>query len=363
MAHIFAGELTRIDAAVLGVMKTLPDEFWVYAEFNGIGRNVDWFVTRAATTQPSVLMLMELKRVSRPLRGSIDSTWELMTEAGGWQEIAPSNNRDINYYWQSVNTANALAEWLWNHQHRYREPADIRPQEDFKVWPDLVLLSPADVGHRLPLGPPSRYGRWWYSLNDWLRHVLTWKPRNGIALTPPELTNLAETLGLEPVPSTGERSIEPSLRPSDELLSFVSWLRSLEDRLARLETLLESATETALAAVPDSPVDRWPVDAATVAPLRSGVVPVRRPLNDEERGALLAAVTDLRQRGRSRALPTVIDVMNLKLGYRLQDTNYNGFGSARYMFEQARSEQIIKFAGYSGPNPLVYAEDEEIVTP
>jgi len=362
VAHIFAGEVTRIDDEALGAMKTLPDDFWVYAEFNGISRNVDWFVTRAASHQPSVLMLMELKRVARPLRGSIDSAWEITAESGGWQEIAPSNSRDINYYWQSVNTANVLAEWLWNHQQRYRETPEVRPQEEFKVWPDLVLLSPADVGHRLPLGPPSRYGRWWYTLEDWLRHVLTWKPRSGISLTPRELTNLGEALGLERITAQPVRASAHPSRPPDDLVSFVTWLRSLEERLSRLETLLEASTGAASAVALDGTPEKWGTEPSPPAG-RGPVSHVRRSLTDEERTALLEALAELRQRGRSRALPTVIDVLNFKLGYRLQDTNYNGFGSARFMFDQARADQIIKFGGYSGPNPLIYAEDEEMSEP
>lgn len=361
MAHIFAGEVTRIDTEALGAMKTLPDDFWVYAEFNGISRNVDWFVTRAATHQPSVLMLMELKRVSRPLRGSIDSAWEITAESGGWQEIAPSNSRDINYYWQSVNTANVLAEWLWNHQQRYRETPEVRPQEEFKVWPDLVLLSPADIGHRLPLGPPSRYGRWWYTLEDWLRHVLTWKPRNGISLTPRELTNLGEALGLERVAAQPVRVSTSTSRAPDDLHSFVTWLRSLEERLTRLETLLEAPSGGV--APGDGAPEKWGAEGGGPSGGRSTGPHVRRPLTEEERTALLDALAELRQRGRSRALPTVIDVLNFKLGYRLQDTNYNGFGSARLMFDQARADHLIKFGGYSGPNPLIYAEDEEVIEP
>lgn len=361
MAHIFAGELSRIDAEALGAMKTLPDEFWIYAEFNGIGRNVDWFVTRAASHQPSVLMLMELKRVSRPLRGSIDSAWEIGTESGGWQEIAPSNSRDINYYWQSVNTANVLAEWLWNHQHRYRDTADVRPQEEFKVWPDLVILSPADAGHRLPLGPPSRYGRWWYGLDEWLRHVLTWKPRSGISLTPRELTGLGEALGLELVAAQPSGPAGPNLREPEELLSFVGWLRSLDERMSRLEALVEAnLAASAPAHTVENGAERWTGEGGNGATGRLTPGGARRLLSDDERTALLGALAELRQRGRSRALPTVIDVLNFKLGYRLQDTNYNGYGSARFMFDQARAEQIIKFGGYSGPNPLIYAEDEDI---
>jgi hypothetical protein len=155
-------------------------------------------------------------------------------------------------------------------------------------------------------------------------------------------------------------SAHPSRAP-DDLVSFVTWLRSLEERLSRLETLVESSTGAAALALDGAP-DKWSGETGPPAG-RGPVSHVRRPLTDEERTALLDALAELRQRGRSRALPTVIDVLNFKLGYRLQDTNYNGFGSARFMFEQARADQIIKFGGYSGPNPLIYAEDEEMSEP
>ena len=366
MAHVYAGELSRIDLDVLDVVKTLPDEFWAYAEFNGIGRNVDWFIARSSTHTPSVLMLMELKRVSRPLRGSIDGEWELLGENGVWQEIVPSNSKDRNYYWQSVNTANALADWLWNNQHRYREATDVRPADDFKIWPDLVLLSPPDLGHRLPLGPASRYGRWWYSLDDWYNHVLSWRPRNGISLSYRELDYLGNALGLAPLIDGHQRRVEPAPAPPSELTAFFGWLRDLDARLSRVEAALHSLNPDGLpradAAAEDSG-ERSGVESFTPSGSSGAHAAARRTLSEEERQALTAAVHEVRARGRSRALPTIIDAMNLILGYRLQDTEYNGFGSARAMFEQARAEQAIRFGPYTGPNPTIYLAEEEPPVP
>lgn len=236
MARIFAGELSMIDQEVFDALKQLPDDFWVFAEFN-IGRNIDWFIVRPEN--PSTLILTELKRVSRPLRGAVNGLWEKQDASGEWEEM-PANASDANPYWQAVNSANALADWLWNNQQLYRETADIRPSAEFRVWPDLLLLSPQGVIHRLPLAPPSRYGRWWFSMDEWIRHVRGWTPRSGVSLHPREVVNLVEALRLTEIWSgSGETIEEPTSfdvgTPSSEPATFVSWLQTLEQRVARLE--------------------------------------------------------------------------------------------------------------------------------
>lgn len=258
MARIFAGELSMIDQEVFDVLKRLPDSFWVFAEFN-IGRNVDWFIIRPDT--PSTLILTELKRINKPLRGAVNGLWEKQTASGEWEEV-PASGTDTNPYWQAVNSANALADWLWNNQQLYRETGEIRPSGDFRVWPDLLLLSPAGMTHRLPLAPPSRYGRWWFNVDDWLRHVRGWTPRTGVALTHQEVANLVESLRLTELwaggdvpdampapdsvsfnlPAISESSVPaysvssvpggPSVSPAQ---AFASWSMGLEQRILRLE--------------------------------------------------------------------------------------------------------------------------------
>lgn len=359
MAHIYTGEQSRIDQDILNLARELPDEFWVFAEFN-VGRNIDWFMVRAASLTPSVLIMTELKRLARPLEGQVDSPWRMQTDAGEWQEIEPSNGRDLNYYWQAVNSANTLAEWLWNNQQRYRESAEVRPLEDFKVWPDLLLLSPPGTFHRLPLGPASRYGRWWYNARDWWNHVVTWKPKFGVALGERELTNLAGALGLQPLPGEPERPAEPAPEAPGELLTFFTWLRGLEERISRLEALLpaDGRPEGTARGLPPRPRPR----PAPPAPAEPAPRPPARPWSDEEREALADALAELRGQGRSRALPAVIEMMNLKLGYRLQDRNYNGYGGARAMFDQARADGLLQYGPLSGPNPTVYLPDEALAS-
>jgi hypothetical protein len=236
MARIFAGELSMIDQEVLEAVKDLSDNFWVFAEFN-IGRNIDWFIIRP--DNPSTLILTELKRINKPLRGAVNGLWEKQSSSGEWEEV-PANGSDTNAYWQAVNSANALADWLWNNQQLYRETADIRPSAEFRVWPDLLLLSPPGTIHRLPLAPPSRYGRWWYNLDEWLRHVRGWTPRTGVSLTHQEVGNLVEALRLTEIWAGNGDIIDEPLReiqyqPSVEPGNFVAWLQGLEERLVRLE--------------------------------------------------------------------------------------------------------------------------------
>lgn len=239
MARIFAGELSMIDQEVLDTLKQLPDSFWVFAEFD-IGRNVDWFVIRPDA--PSTLILTELKRMAKPIRGAVNGMWEKLNGIGDWVEL-PTNGSDTNPYWQAVNSANAMADWLWNNQQLYRLTADIRPASEFRVWPDLLLLSPPGTNHRLPLAPPSRYGRWWFNTGDWLRHVRGWTPRTGVTLSSSEVGNLVEALRLTEIWHGGD--VAPPELPSiqttptgDMAAQFTNWLVGLDQRITRLENEL-----------------------------------------------------------------------------------------------------------------------------
>jgi hypothetical protein len=271
MARIFAGELSLIDQEVFDALKQLPDSFWVFAEFN-IGRNIDWFIIRH--DEPSTLILTELKRSAKPLRGSVNGFWERLSSNGDWDEL-PTNGVDTNPYWQSVNAANALADWLWNNQQLYRETADVRPAFEFRVWPDLLLLSPPGTTHRLPLAPPSRYGRWWFNVDDWMRHVRGWTPKTGVTLSPQEIINMAAALCLTEIWSGGEVS-QPPTAPrgappaSDMAATLVGWLQGLDMRISRLENelawyrarfpelecVLASRYEESNGIIDDAPIER-----------------------------------------------------------------------------------------------------------
>ena len=207
MARIYAGDLSKIDPEVLERVKELPDDFWVFAEFS-IGRNIDWFLVREVPdglkeNRKSTMILTEVKRLEKPLRGtSIHASWEETDATGQWQEIICSNRQDRNYYWQAVNTANELSRWLWNNSPVFRPRRRPAPGEEFKVWPDLLLLGyRSETPPRLPIRPETGYGQWWFVSEEWLRHVEEWFPKIGVPLTGEELSNLADTLHLEPVAS------------------------------------------------------------------------------------------------------------------------------------------------------------------
>ena len=368
MARIFVGETTRVDQEVLEAVKRLPDDYWVFAEFN-VGRNVDWFVVRQvspeqATTGISVMILLETKQISRPLHGlSSDAHWQTTDDEGVMVDIAPSNDDDINYYWQAVNTANALTQWLWNNQQIYREEGEVRDERDFRVWPDLLLLGPPDIRHRLPIRPSTGYGAWWYNSERWLNHVQEWVPRAGIAFTEQEMSNLSNVLGLKHI-ETPIDSAEYSSADL-ELKVFQTWLRSLVTRIEVLESQVEAlanridtnSDDAATNAARQSTADTSPlVEMAQVSPATN------RRLSEEERSSLLRAVQHARKLGKSRATPTIVLYMEMFLGYNLKKREYNGFKKAGNMFDQAQVEGIIKFGPYTGPNPTVYLPDEDIPT-
>jgi hypothetical protein len=273
----------------------------------------------------------------------------MLSEGEGWQPIRPSHEGDVNYYFQAINAANALAEWLWNNQRRYLLGMDAPPRDEFKVWPDLLILSPAGAVHQLPLGPSSRYGRWLFSVSEWLAQIRTWDPKTGIRLNGAQLAALAEVLGLEYVWPKNGVQVPAHAATGRAAMDFVAWLQQLEGRIMQIEQrlnrlLFEAEQRSSATLLPPTPM--------ALAEF------VRRPWTDEEKQALKAAITDIRQQGRSRALPAILEMMNMHLGYRLQDTQYNGFLSARAMFEQARSEGLIHYGLPSGPNPTVFMADE-----
>lgn len=254
MAHIFIGDENKIDTEVLETVKYgLPDDFWVYAEFSidsalG-GRNVDWLVARAASQseQLSTLIMTEVKRVSSPLKGLINSPWEKLSDLGEWETIFPRNERDTNYYWQAVNTANALADWLWNYQRLYREGSDLSPDE-FRVWPDLLILSQNELIHQLPQRPPNGYGGIYYDPDRWVTHVVRWNPRVGIPLYADDLDRLAGALGLRPIesPTVAPAPVKPPaphVVPQDGPGGLHSGLRGLEEYLHGLEVRISTLEE------------------------------------------------------------------------------------------------------------------------
>jgi hypothetical protein len=352
LPRIFVGELTRIDPEVLDLLKTLPHDFTVLAEFN-IGRNVDFLLLRPQPDRPCLMILVETKRVSAAIVGSTDGQWSIASD-GQLVPLRPSNEADISPYWQAVNAANAMKQWLWNNQPVYRTDQIVSGPEEFRVWPDLLLLSPPGIHHQLPLRPATSYGRWWTDLESWFRHVLTWHPKYGPQFSQADVDGIARALNLQLLLDNTSAAVESApvvvedAEPEDDdddgsdLRAQVS---SLEQRVARLEALVGGLVERR-----DRPTPQAPPVVSVPA----------RPWTDEEREAVRKAVDTIRMVGKSRALPTVLEYMGRALGYSLADRQYNGFGSARAMFEAAEAQGIVRFGPRRGPNPTIYLPDESV---
>ena len=253
MPHIFAGaDRQQIDPEVLEAFKTLPDDFWVFAEFT-ISRNIDWFVIHPNADGTLALIVIELKRTGLTLAGDINNVWKQRTPEG-WRDLVLSGPYR-NYYWQAVEAANKLKEWLWNNQRRFRLGQDLLTQDAFKIWPDLLILSPQGTNHQLPLQPPNNFGKFLFTLNDCLRHVTTWKSRqlSLVPLVDEELFRLAEALGLEQIWPLAEMQTHDTL---------VARIHQLEERMRRLEAALDRQSP-GNASLPTSPTSGYEQPAAT----------------------------------------------------------------------------------------------------
>ncbi|MBM3942802.1 MAG: hypothetical protein FJ316_07765 [SAR202 cluster bacterium] len=252
MSRIFLGDVTKVDAEVLQKAKTLSDEFDVLFEFSKPGRNVDLLIVKHSREGGSALLLTEVKRTSRPVFGEVDGIWHAHNhDTGQWEPILLTNH-DTNWYWQAVNTVNTLKQWLWSNQALIFEDGGMqrREQNDFRIWPDLLILSPAGIHHRLPMKPTSGFGSWWTDLDRWAQHLLGWMPNSPITLTKTEVNNLVKLLGLRqvwpesPQAATQEPKVEDTITLEDALTTLASYLRDLDRRVKLLEEQAQRQART-----------------------------------------------------------------------------------------------------------------------
>ncbi|MBI2172069.1 MAG: S1 RNA-binding domain-containing protein [Chloroflexi bacterium] len=248
MAHIYAGDTSKIDEEVLRVAERLPDDFWVFAEFD-IERNIDWLVLREVPASeranlPSTMIVTELKRSDKPIRAwNMNGPWEKLEDSGVYIEVH-NDKPEVNFYQQVLHTSSTLQDWLWRNQRFYLDShLPVQPIDSFKPWPDLLLLSPPGVRHQLPMRPPTGYGGFWFGVEQWVNHIQRWNPRAGYSWSPEELTKLAEFLGLKqiaspkvsvPTPSTGNLPREVG--------EFAAWVLRLEERVSQLERQVQAMT-------------------------------------------------------------------------------------------------------------------------
>jgi hypothetical protein len=289
-------------------------------------------------------MVTELKRTTKRLRGDVNGPWEESTDDSQWTPML-SSGREINPYQQVTAAANAMKEWLWVHQRFFLDDEEVRPEDAFKVWPDLLIIGPEGIAPILPLRPPSRFGLWFHQVERWLTHVRGWRSLpGGVTLAEANARRLAEQLHLVQVwpdksaALTGERAGGGT--PDEQ--SVLARLADLEARVARLESGL-----------PERRVSH-------AAQSRSQPSPNVEPLSEEEKAALVGAVTTAKLAGKSRALPNIISYMDRLLGHQLKAVAYNGRGTATALVEQARVEGVVQFGPKSGPNVTIYLPGEEI---
>jgi hypothetical protein len=351
MAHVFCGDTSRVDAEVLAAVKTLPNSYWVLAEFD-LSRNIDWFIIRASQqSEPSLLILTELKRAGQALEGDINGAWSMWSPDLGRWVVYEGNEQSMNPYWQAVDTGNALKEWLWNNQTRYMErgPYGNENEESFKIWPDLLILSPPTVHHRLPFRPSNGYGRWFYDIEQWMRHIESWRPKDSnIDLRANEIQRLTEILSLTRIWPEDPAEIESDLfEPEDEDASaLLGRIVALERRVAGLERALNGAQR---------PASR---PASHTAPTSPSLESVGQRWNIDLQRTMVDAIRSAAAQGKARVFPTIIEEMNLRLGFKLSDREYLGYGSATMLFNQAVVEGLIQYGPHQGPSPTVYLRDE-----
>lgn len=247
MAHIYIGDRSKADGEVMRRFSDLNDDFHIFGEFTCERIQADWLVCRAASNERphSTVTLMELKRTARPLRGQTFDIWHARGDDGTWEEITPSNQQNTNYFLQALNTANAIRGWMYNNQRLYLDPTRDRPEADFRVWPDLVILSPEGVVHQLPYKPQNtKFGTWHFQLEPWIARTLDYVAPVGQGYSAADLRRLGEALGLTkvwpPAPAAKQPADDEDVGETADLAAYFSKLHrrlaTLERRLVALES-------------------------------------------------------------------------------------------------------------------------------
>jgi len=384
MARIFAGNESLVDPEVFDAVKRLSNEFFVFAEFDIDRRNIDWLIIRAASGKgddgSSAAILTELKRISAPITGTVQDEWRVERIDGTIETV--SGGQEKNPYWQAVSAANALRAWLWNHHRLFcddgAEPSE-KQESNFSVWPDVLILPrhQQHLEHRLPVRPTNGFGMWWFDLDRWLHHVMTWRPNQKDRtrrFTESELVRLAALLDTHEVydgrtdsaPPPSVEAPRPPLAVSFEPVA--SYFRSLEEQMASLTarvTQLEAYIDQLELAFPDQlpdldrngghrePPATEPAPTKESAAKESGLPPEQAEMLSEIAHAYALS-------GRRAVFPAVLKDIERRLGASLKQSNYNGLGSARAWFDQAQEQGIIRYGpdDESGAPTILPADDE-----
>ena len=402
MARVFVGNDAMVDRDVLDAVKRLPDDFFVFAEFDIDRRNIDWLIVRATNPQDdasvSGAILTELKRVSAPITGTVHDEWRVERIDGTTDVI--SGGQEKNPYWQAVAAANGLRGWLWNHHRLFCDDRDIaeRQEANFSVWPDVLILGRhgQQFDHRLPVRPTTGYGMWWFDLDRWLTHVQSWKPNQRERtrrFTEAELVRLAGLVGAREIehtpvmaitvaapimpnyafapPATPAAGLTAALDPlARHLAGIDTQIAALHARVAALEaTLAGTITSSAGGAIAAAPTPEAATIAVPAKARRQTRPAVTRAVTADESAAepapkgtlatttsapdgiipadqatvLIAVARGMQAAGRRAVFPAVLKELELRLGYSLKQTRYAGLGGAKAYFEQARAQGIIQY--------------------
>ncbi|CAN5582628.1 hypothetical protein BH09CHL1_BH09CHL1_26600 [soil metagenome] len=352
MARIFAGNEALVDPDVLEAVKRLSNDFFVFAEFDIDRRNIDWLIIRIASgTREDLLssaaILTEMKRISAPITGTVQDEWKVERIDGTVETVGAGQEKDP--YWQAVAAANALRSWLWNHHKLFCDDgadAGELQESNFSVWPDVLILPRRDqvIEHRLPVRPTNGFGMWWFELDRWLQHVTTWRPNQRDRtrrFTERELVRLAELLDTHEIHrgeatapevirqvANGHHDLEASFNP------MIAYLRRLESQISelrqRVSQLEAAATHPSIEiVVPEAP-DNARNGSTTFLP--------------REHAAIVSGTARaFAMSGRRAVFPAVLKDVERQLGVSLKQSQYQGFGSARAYFDQARDQRLIEY--------------------
>ncbi|HEV2529628.1 MAG TPA: hypothetical protein VGT61_14365 [Thermomicrobiales bacterium] len=418
MAHLFVGNQHMVDREVLRMLSELPDDFRVYGEFDCNRRNVDWLVIRIVPDDRpahrySTVILTELKRTEAQLAGGEYGRWT-ETRNGIVRDIVPGNAQDENYWRQLINTVNQFRAWLFANQPRFMEAdALFASEQDVKVWPNLLVVSPPDIQHRLPLVPVNRFGAFHFSLRDWCDKLVAWSPREGLRITAAEADRLAEVLGLQPVaserppdrPMTSAPSVSTILAhdvtadPAPAVTGTVDWLNGLhvlgdelaavsatfgasiaalddwvadvERRISRMEQQLERLGQTGAPTTPapmirpGNPVvgpshgngfavEPEPTNGETVVT----TIPRVRTFPSELAELVTQAIGNVRMSRRRRDFPTLGQELSYLAGPSLRESSYFGYGTLRGLLDEAAYHGLIVYGPIDGNAPSIYLPDE-----
>ena len=239
MARIFVGNSSRISGEVVQTISGLSDAFTALLEVDVDGRNIDAWLMGTAGAGPTIQIVAEFKNTLKPFRGTENGEWTVLGETGLWEPL-PGRTKDANPYRQAVAAANTAQNWLFNNRKVYSNNLDDTTAQHFRVWPDLVVTSPAPLRHELPGAPANRYGRWFLTLQDWVDHVAQWQPRpDAASLSQGQILTIADLLNLRPLAPLQAPAAACGEPAPAELHRWLSTLdvrlRGLDDRLARLE--------------------------------------------------------------------------------------------------------------------------------